>query len=154
MAAHEIQEQYLGGRYEAAMREAFFDITRLYPARVAETFLYYKPKMTLSVVGEGMRIDLALQPALMLCLLLAQTATLVGFTWFSPLLGIGARRLGKVTTLFLIFSLLPDFVAWPMAHTSADFLLYLFFGLGLLLGTTLAFALATAFTGPSAGRTL
>jgi uncharacterized membrane protein len=159
MAVEDIQEQFFGGRYEAVMREAFFDIARQYPARVLETFLYYKPKTTLLVIGEGLVIDLALRPASMLWLLLAQAATLVGFAGLSlsPANGAsspgnGRRFLGRMAILFLVFALLPDFVAWTTAHTSADLLLYLFFGLGLALSTALAFALRTAFEGPGAGR--
>jgi len=153
MAVQDIQEQYLGGRYEAAMRGAFFDIAREYPAQVLATFLYYKPRMALLIIGRGMRIDLALQPSLMLWLLLAQAATLVGFAGLCPSPANGRRTMDRMAILCLVFALLPDFVAWTTAHTSADLLLYLFFGLGLLLSTALAFALRTAFEGPAAGRT-
>jgi hypothetical protein len=157
-AAHGISmrdfpEQYLGGRYETAMREAFFNFARLNPARVLETFLYYKPWMTLSMIEEGMKIDLARQPTLMISLLLAQAANLVCIAFISPSPGKRTKILGSITILFLIFSLLPVFVAWATAHTSVDLLLYLFFGLGLILSTALGFALKTAMEGLSAGRT-
>jgi hypothetical protein len=130
----ELAAHIYDGDYEGAMREAFFDIARSYPREVLETFFYYKPMRLLNTMTASLDLYFGGQAVSMVVVLLAQMAMTITFIVLGTT---GAsegqpRLLGRMLALFFSWSLLPPFVAWSSPHTSADLILYVFVGIGLV----------------------
>ena len=135
----EMIEGIYGGRYEAVMKGAFFDIARNYPMEVFETFLYYKPLRILRsmrrLAGFGAAGKTLGIKSLLLAMPLAQASALVAFVVF------GAsgepenhlRPLFRALLLFSIFAIAPLLVAWSNPPTSAELLFYIISGLAVAL---------------------
>lgn len=122
-----------GREYDAALREAFFNILRLYPAQTLKTFYYYKViripwslAWSLELQLTGLRWGLA-------WLFFAALANLVAFAAIpSPLSSLRSHRLiAVIALLFGVFSLLPLIAAWANPSTDGDLLFYCLFGIGL-----------------------
>ncbi len=135
----EMIEGIYGGRYEAAMKDAFFEITRKYPMEVFETFFYYKPILILTstsyLIGFGAPGKTFGIKLLLLALPLAQAAALVAFVVFGAS-GEPENRLRlliRALLLFSIWSIVPYFVAWSKPHTSAELVFYVVSGLATAL---------------------
>jgi hypothetical protein len=134
MTAWELVEGVYDAAYENTMRTAFFNILRTYPRETAETFLYYKPAWLINALFVSFVMNFHGNTGLWL-ITLAELAAVVLFRLLSndrqkapwaPLL--------VVLGLFAVFALLPQLVAWSMPYTIADISMYVFMGVGLLLG--------------------
>jgi hypothetical protein len=126
-----IGDQTYGGRYETALREAFFRIAWRYPGRVLRTFLIVKPEYIVWSIGTSFAFDFSGFASLTMGLLIASLVVL--------LLGAGAAgpplsRLPRVSGVALLCTActLPPLIAvWAMPHTSADLFFYCIFFPGL-----------------------
>jgi hypothetical protein len=126
-----------GREYDAALRAAFFNILRLYPAETLETFLYIKPRYIFWSIGQSFELRFAgVRPAL-IWLLVAALGNLLVFALIpSPVSSSsGHMAVASATVLFAAFSTLPYIAVWAIPYTSADLLLLCIFGLGLALTT-------------------
>ncbi len=122
-----------GREYDAALREAFFNIFRLYPRQMLETFLLIKPRYIVWSIWTtaDFQVDGA-APGMAVLLVLSLGNLLLFSLWPSPLARLGRHReLAAATTLFAAFTIPPYIAVWAMPHTSADLFLYCLFGLGL-----------------------
>ncbi len=131
----ELMAHLYDGEYEGAMREAIFDIARSYPREVLETFFYYKPLTLWNTMMASLDLYFNRQAFPMVIVFLAQSAVTIIFI-VSGMSGAHARQarpLGRMLALFLLWSLLPQFVAWSSPHTSADITLYVLMSIGLIL---------------------
>jgi hypothetical protein len=128
-----------GGRYETAMREAFFKIARRYPGEVLTTFYYYKPSRILDSLKERIKIDMSAYPPLAIGLLVAAFANLLVY-FISPAgqPTANTQRVAGVTLLCAAFSIPQLLVGWGLSHTAADLFFFCIFFVGLALGTAVA----------------
>lgn len=139
LSAESTADDIYDDRYETTLEKAFFDITRLYPVEVLETFVYYKPIMILSTMRDLISIDFARNCLATMLLLLMQVLNLILFV----VCGAGGsprsrtRLLAGPIVMLSVFALLPMIVAWSNGFTSADPLFYFFFGLGLVLAAAI-----------------
>ncbi len=139
LSAGAINDGIYSGRYETIMQKAFFNIARLYPVQVLETFVYYKPKRFLSTMRQLIDIDVARNSVTMIPLLVLQVVNLTLFV----VCGTGGsserrvRSLTRAIALFSIFALLPVIVVWSNPFTTADPLFYFFVILGLVLSAAI-----------------
>jgi hypothetical protein len=139
------KEEINGGRYEAVLRDAFFEIAARYPGDMLKTFFYYKPRAIVLIIPRsiGFKFDGDRPPALApvapyprvayVPLFLSLTGVLIHFA-IGTVSTTELRRVAGVTLLSTLFTLPAYFVAWAAPHTSADFLLYCLLGLGLAFG--------------------
>jgi hypothetical protein len=145
-------EQVLGGSYETAMREAFFKIAARYPTDVLKTFVYYKPRRIVTSISRSMMFNFggdqsrARDPAGPRVIPYPPLAIGLMFVSLAIVLvhfGIGRVRISELSriaylTILLAMFTLPTYIAaWALPPTSADLLLYCFFGLGLAAGAIL-----------------
>ena len=126
-----------GREYDAALRQAFFDILFMYPKETLRTFYYYKPRMILSSLEELADIRLWGVNPVLIVLLTAAFANLLAFALVSPLASNDTRIIAGATALFALFSTIPYIAVWAMPHTSGDLLCFCLFALGLLITTTI-----------------
>jgi hypothetical protein len=128
-----------GGRYETAVREAFFKIARRYPGEVLATFFYYKPPLILDSLRQSIKIDMSAYPPLAIGLLVAALANLLVY-FFSPIgqPTANTRWLAGLTLLCTAFSIPQLLVVWALPNTAADLFFFCIFGVGLALGTAVA----------------
>jgi len=122
-----------GREYDKALREAFFNILRLYPGESLRAFFYYKPRFIVWSIAQSLDLKLAgVQPAL-IWLLAAALGNLLVFALIplAPASPNSNTVIGGATALFAGFSTLPYIAVWALPHTTGDLLLYCFFGLGL-----------------------
>lgn len=125
--------------YEAVLRDAFFEVLRAYPRQTLVAFLYYKPGLTLYIIGRMLRPEWA-SPPFVMALAGLQIALLICFIGARPPpdpLRDAGRRAG-VLALFLVPSLIPQWIAWTMPWTAVDVLVY------VLCGGIIAFWLVVA----------
>jgi hypothetical protein len=127
-----------GREYDAALREAFFNILRLYPAETLKTFVYYKPQYILWSIGVSADLKLAGTQPVLIALLIAALGNLLAFELVpSPLSSLNSHRLiAGAVALFASFSMSALIAAWANPSTSGDLAFYCIFGLGLA-GTAL-----------------
>jgi hypothetical protein len=122
-----------GREYDKAMREAFFDIARLYPRETIETFLYYKPLWILEAIKDSFSFQIPPPRRVMTCLLIAALGNLVAYVLSasrSRSLTV-YKRLAAATALFAACNTMPYIAVWAKPYTIADLLLYCLFGVGL-----------------------
>jgi hypothetical protein len=124
-----------GGEYDAALREAFFDIARLYPAETLETFLWHKPRYIYNSLTESLDLRPWAPQSPSPWLLAAAILNVIAFGLFvSPT---RVRLVAYAVVLFGSFSTLPYLAVWAMPHTSIDLLFYCIFGGGLAVVTAI-----------------
>jgi hypothetical protein len=128
-----------GGRYETAVREAFFTIARRYPGEVLATFFYYKPPLILDSLRESIKIDMSAYPPLAIGLLVAALANLLVY-FFSPAgqPTANTRRVAGLALLCAAFTIPQLLVAWALPNTAPDLFFFCIFFVGLALGTAVA----------------
>jgi hypothetical protein len=127
-------------QYDAALREAFFQIFWRYPGEVLETFLYLKIRYVFWSLRESLKINLAMIPSKLIWLLMAALGNPIAFgliPWPVTRSSI-PQTIAGATTLFAAFSILPYIAVWAMPHTGADLVLYCLFGLGLAATVAIA----------------
>jgi len=139
MPVNEAVNGVYGGRYEAVMREAFFEIARLYPSNVLTTFIYYKPKMIVSSISESIQIDLSIFPFLTIALAIVTLANFFAYFIISTQWPKSKRMLIFQGGLLFAASTIPSYlVAWAHPWTTGDLLFYCLFCIGLLSGVALS----------------
>jgi hypothetical protein len=136
---NEVVEGVYGGRYETAMRGAFFEITRLYPGDVLATFFYYKPKMIVSSIFASIQTKWIVYPPFAIGLLVAALVNSFAYFIVVARLPTSNRKLiAKGTALFAVSAIPSYLVAWAHPWTTADLLFYCLFFIGLLSGVVVA----------------
>jgi hypothetical protein len=119
--------------YDAALREAFFNILYLYPVETLKTFAYYKSEILYWSIRESLHFRVSgIDPALT-WLLVAALGNLIVFSLVQPPVSPSSRHaaIASATAALAGFSIIPYIAVWAMPHTTADLLLCCFFGLGL-----------------------
>lgn len=149
-----------GKRYEAALKEAFFDVLRSYPRQVLEAFTWYKQRLISRSIAQSLTFDLSGFANLQIFLLLASIGTALVFAVVSS---VSVRSteillLGGATVMFAAFSIVPYLVAWAVPTTTAELLFFCLFALGLAasvtIGTILRSLRPEAKFGSRAGATM
>ena len=112
-----------GRQYDAAVREAFFEILRLYPGDVLKTFFYIKPRYIVWSIGTSLDFKLSAHSALNGLLAAALANLLLFATFAAPIPSSSTKLHIGITGLFAAFSIIPYIAVWAMPHTSADLLL-------------------------------
>jgi hypothetical protein len=131
---HESTDHLTYGRlYDAALREAFFDVARAYPTQTVKAFVYYKAPYLFRSVAENFEFRLAQAPADLRWLL---AASLCNFLVFALIASMVVRTsetkvIAGASVTLAVFITIPYFIVWALPHTSADLLFYLIFALGL-----------------------
>jgi hypothetical protein len=122
-----------GQAYDTALREAFFNVARLYPGDTFRAFLYYKPPSIFRSIKESSDLRLADAPPALLWLLIASLGTFIAFALIAAPISKSSdmMTIAGSTVLLAVFSAIPYLAVWAMPHTSGDLLFYCFFGLGL-----------------------
>jgi hypothetical protein len=120
-------EQY-GGRYEAAMRSAFFDIARSYPLQTLETFVVYKPRMIVATLSQIMRFDISELAPADVGLLVVEFVSLMAFGCFC-MSGYPPRTIRWIVAEIVIC--IPCacglyLIAWSIPYTSSEILFFIF----------------------------
>jgi hypothetical protein len=123
--------------YEKVMRDAFFNVLRLYPRQVLETYIYYKPPLVLGCMKQGIELDLNLNGyrLRLKCLLVMGFANLLVFLLIGSPASDPARtlRLCGITLLFALFSIPTYFFAWAGSAQTPDLRLYIIVAFGATL---------------------
>jgi hypothetical protein len=132
MPVDEVVDGTYGGRYETAMREAFFKISGLYPGEVLATFFYYKPKMIISSIFASLETRLISYPPLAIGLLFANF--LAYFLAVARLPAPNRKLIAKAATFFAAAAIPSYLVAWAHPWTTGDLLFYCIFCIALLSG--------------------
>jgi hypothetical protein len=120
-------DRVYGSEYEAALRAAVWQVVRTYPKEAFETFFYYKPKQVLDTIGKMLQPQWSAAPPSIMIALMLQFAIVIASFMAWPIHGslidiaYGARFLA----LFLLFNLIPFFIAWASESTAIDFIVYL-----------------------------
>ena len=122
-----------GRTYDLALREAFFDIARAYPAQTIKAFVYYKPLLLFKSIGENLEFRFAQALPGLLWLLAASLCNFLAFALIaSPVvLSRDMKIVAGATAALAVFITIPYFIVWALPHTSGDLLLYFIFALGL-----------------------
>jgi hypothetical protein len=128
-----IAHETYGGRFEIAMRDAFFQIARRYPKEVVTTFLYYKPLMIYSSINASLVFRFGAYSPAGIGLLMASLAVLLANVIIAPLPLSQFARVAGVTVLCAGCAIPPLIAVWAMPHTSADLLFFCIFLAGLVL---------------------
>jgi hypothetical protein len=122
---------------EAAEREAFFSVARLYPREVLGTFIYYKPAMIFAEIKNAVNPILALNgysPFLKLLLVLAFCNLLVFLVVPSAAPDpIRSLSLGGIALLFAAFNVPGYLLAWPGTAQTLDLKVYVVLIAGMTL---------------------
>jgi hypothetical protein len=136
LSESEMGAELYGGRYEAAMREAFIDIARRYPGEVLKTFFYYKPRLIVPTLNVVLQTKMSVFPSLSIGLLVAALGNLlVCLVGPAGELAAERRRLIVAGTLLFTASTIPPYlVAWANPGTIADLAFFSIFCAGLALG--------------------
>jgi hypothetical protein len=112
-----------GRQYDAAVREAFFEILRLYPGDVLKTFFYIKPTYIVWSIGTSLDFKLS-EHSVLNGLLATALANLLLFAIFAAPIPSSSTKLHiGIAGLFAASSIIPYIAVWAMPHTSADLLL-------------------------------
>jgi hypothetical protein len=122
---------------EAAEREAYFNVLRLYPRQVLKTYLYYKPRMLAAEIKNAVVLPLRLHgysPVFKVLLV----AALINFLAFlvvpsAPSDLSRSRRLGGMVLLFALCNIPGYFLAWPGTAQTIDLRVYVVMAAGLAL---------------------
>src|SRR5262245_97626 len=111
-----------GQAYDTALREAFFNIARLYPAETLKAFLFYKPPSIFRSIRENFDLKFAGIGPPLICLLVASLGTFVGFVFVAAPISKWSdmMTIAGSTVLLASMSTLPYLAAWAMPHTSGD----------------------------------
>lgn len=150
-----IGDKTYGGLYDVSLRDAFFEIARMYPGKVLTAFVYYKPRWIVQAIAATLRTNFAGDPArtvdhtvhfpergvipyspVAVGLLIAALATcllnfFVGARASLPTI----RRVAGVAALGIAFTI-PSYIAvWALPYTTADLLFYLLFCIGFAAGS-------------------
>lgn len=122
-----------GRGYDAALRDAFFDIVRSHPGEAAKTFFYYKPRLVFASIAESLDFKVSAKRPALVAIFVLTLANFILFLWAASPNAVAARYadVGVAAALLSAFTVLPYIVVWAMPHTSADLLLLCIFGLGL-----------------------
>jgi hypothetical protein len=122
------------GNYDAAMRQAVFDVIRSNPWQAFKTFFYYKPKILLGVITDTLRPDWSTLGHPIALLAILQMIVCGAFIIARPSSAPVKAGLcqASILALFLIPALGPPLLAWPSAPTSVDLFVYVLCG-GILL---------------------
>ena len=133
-----------GRLYDAALREAFFNVARAYPAQTIKAFVYYKPLLMFQSIGENFELRLTQAAPRMLLLLAASLCNFLAFALVAStvVLWSEVKIIAGATVALAVFITIPYFIVWAMPHTNGDLLLYLIFAVGLA-----AFAVLKALCG-------
>jgi hypothetical protein len=124
-----------GGRYETALREAFFKIARRYPGEVLKTFLVYKPPLILDSLRGSAKLNIDAYSPFALGLLVAALANLLLYFCLSACLATAdIRRVGSLALLCAVFSIPQLLIGWALPNTAADLFFFCIFLTGLAFG--------------------
>jgi hypothetical protein len=131
---HDVGGELYDGNYDAALRQAVFDVIRLHPWQAFKTFFYYKPKFLLGVITDTLRPDWSNLGHPIALLAILQMIVCGAFIIARPASAPAKAGLCQVSilALFIIPALGPQLLAWPSAHTSVDLFVYVLCG-GILL---------------------
>lgn len=128
-----VGDEIYGKKYEAVLRNAFFQIVAQYPQEVLETLAYYKPLGLIEVLPKVLHVDFANYPKISLVFLALSLSLLGIFGVAAPLgLGDGSRLLGA-TTLFTLSYVSPIIVAWAAYWTVEDLVCGFMLCLGMIV---------------------
>jgi hypothetical protein len=122
---------------EAAEREAYFNVLRLYPRQVLATYLYYKPRMLAAQIRNALIFPVRLRgySPLLKGLLVAAFINLLVFLVMPPAPSdpSRSRRLGGMLVLFALCNIPGYFLAWPGTAQTIDLRVYVVMAAGLAL---------------------
>ena len=122
---------------EAAEREAYFNVVHLYPRQVAETYLYYKPRLLAAEIKNAVLVPMRLYgySLLLKVLLVAAFINLLAFVAMPSNATDPPRswRLAGIAFLFALFNLPGYFLAWPGTAQTIDLRTYVIFIAGVVL---------------------
>jgi hypothetical protein len=133
------REGVYSAAYEAVMHRAVLDMVTAYPGQVFRTFLFYKPLNAYRQIRQFMGPSGWRAPPLVWSLVAAQFALLIGFVaargerWRTE-----SRPLFAMLGLFLLMSLIPQWLAWTLPSTAIDLLAYILMGGALVPVSTAA----------------
>jgi hypothetical protein len=154
LSDEEIVQGVYGGRYELAMREAFFTIAWHYPRQVLVTFFYYKPAYIIWSVVQSLKSNMNEYPPIAVGLLGFTLLNLLACFSTSTMPVRNSARIAGTALMFAALSTLPSMVAWALPHTIADLLFYCIFCAGIALAVVSAAARAALRRAPSVQPTL
>jgi hypothetical protein len=138
--ANEVNQGLYGGKYEKALRDAYFYVLTHYPRQMFELYFSVKSRLIVNTLAGGLRYLFTLrQAAAVKGLFVIVTTQLILFIAFVGSIAVSYltlvdRRL-MIFPVFFVLSLMPLYVAWANQTTTSDtiFLMYSCFGLTLLL---------------------
>jgi hypothetical protein len=123
--------------YERVMRDAFFNVVRLYPRQVLETYIYYKPPLVFTSIKQSIDLNLnlgAYRPFKKGLLVVAFGVLLIFFvTGLVVPDPTQSLWLGGITLEFALFSIPAYFFAWAGAAQTPDLRPYAIVGVGVAL---------------------
>jgi hypothetical protein len=125
--------------HEAVLREAFFNVARLYPRQVWETYIYYKSSMLYAEIKQAMypKFNLTDYSSLLRSLFVAALGILLAFFVTPSAAPDPIRSLHFVgTALIFGLSFFPGYYfAWPGTSQTFDLKLYMLLFFGAILNT-------------------
>jgi len=126
LSLERVKRETYGAEYERALRSAVWYVVRTYPKETIETFFIFKPKLVINNVLTMLNLHAPNDRSLPAVLLVLQCAILFVFMISWPRqtvladIAFGARLL----SLFLVFGLVPQIVAWARPPTVIDYNVY------------------------------
>ena len=117
-----------GSQYDTVVRAAFFRVVQEHPRETAETFLIYKPRLILGVLGYSIDYRISIPAMIALALEVAFVVLMARST--------AAATVGQVGGAFVIlaaFGLAPPMIAWATLATSCDLVCYMYVGGALIV---------------------
>jgi hypothetical protein len=119
--ASEVWAELYGTRYEAVLRDAFFDVAVRYPGKTLATFLYYKPLMMVNAT-ESSLIPRPAMPMDVAALAVLQFVLLAVFLAIEPAYGRGVSPRAGITivTALVFFAFIPHLLAWTNPATGQE----------------------------------
>jgi hypothetical protein len=147
----EVGNELFDGNYEAALRQAFFDVIRSYPKQAFETFLYFKPKYIIKVIFNTLRPQSWGAAHAIELLTVLQIAVFVVFIGVGPAVApskVAARQLG-VLALLIVPALAPQLLTFTAAPTAIDMLTYTLSGCAIVFWLVVSCAIQLMRRWPS-----
>jgi 4-amino-4-deoxy-L-arabinose transferase-like glycosyltransferase len=126
----QVLQKVYGREYEAAMRSAILDVVRTYPKEAFETFFYFKPKAGIDTTFRMLSLQYSIDQPLIRSLVILQFAIIVTcvIAWSVHASLICLAYGACLLSMFLLFSLVPQFLAWSLESTALDLVAYIICG--------------------------
>ena len=150
----EVGNSLFDGNYEAALRQAFFDVIRSHPKQAFETVVYFKPKRMIKVIfiTTGYRWwDAARSTSLFIIL---QIAVFIAFISVRPVAAPleVVRRQFCILALLIVPALAPQLLTFTAAPTAIDMLTYTLSGCAIVFWLVVSCAIQLMRRWPSNTR--